>query len=195
MYLPPGITEEYFFKVADRVCKIVSATYKFGYHDSDDMYQQAMEEAIKGMRKYDPSRPLENFLFVHVRHRMNNYLRDHFQRSENPCAKCTHPETERDLCPRFLAWEKLNGAKKNIMQPNNIYNISDEGEPSMSSGDTVTAEANFNELNVKIDRQLNPALRADYKRILSGCAVPKARRLEVQKAVAEILGVEHGPIQ
>jgi len=74
------VTEEEFLRVLDNISKRLGHKFKFGYHDFDDMKQQASIFALEGLEKYDNSRPLENFLWTHVRNRLFNYKRNNYQK-------------------------------------------------------------------------------------------------------------------
>jgi DNA-directed RNA polymerase specialized sigma subunit len=86
--LPHGVSEEEFLTVLDNISKRLGHKFKFGYHNFDDMKQQAAIFALEGLEKYDKKRPLENFLWTHVRNRLFNYKRDNYQRPDKPCLSC-----------------------------------------------------------------------------------------------------------
>ena len=86
--LQNNVTEEEFLQVLENISKRLAHKFKFGYHTYEDMKQQAAIFALEGLEKYDNSRPLENFLWTHVRDRLFNYKRDNFQRPDKPCLTC-----------------------------------------------------------------------------------------------------------
>lgn len=55
--LPHGVTEEDFLKVLDNISKRLGHKFRFGYHDFEDMKQQAAIFAMEGLEKYDNTRP------------------------------------------------------------------------------------------------------------------------------------------
>ena len=131
--LPNGVTEEEFLTVLDNISKRLGHKFRFGYHDFDDMKQQACIFAMEGLEKYDNTRPLENFLWTHVRNRLFNYKRNNYQRPDKPCLTCPLFDknyncslsqcskfNNKDDCELYLAWSVRNEAKKNIMQPTHI---------------------------------------------------------------------------
>jgi len=135
--LPNGVSEEEFLKVLDNISKRLGYKFKFGYHSYDDMCQQAAIFALEGLKKYDNKRPLENFLWTHVRNRLFNYKRDNYKRPDKPCLTCPfydkHFEKSDNQCTEFKnqmdcelykKWFDRNDAKKNIMQPSFIENDS-----------------------------------------------------------------------
>ena len=72
------VTDEAFLEALNIVTKRLVYKFKFGYHEIEDMKQQAAVFAIEALEKYDHKRPLENFLWVHVRNRLFNFKRDNF---------------------------------------------------------------------------------------------------------------------
>ena len=84
----PSIDENELLNVIDIITKKLAYKFKFGYHDIEDMKQQISIFAIEGLKNYDHKRPLENFLWTHVRNRLFNYKRDNYQRPDKPCYSC-----------------------------------------------------------------------------------------------------------
>lgn len=124
-----GISEESFVQAAENVTKKLSYKFKFGYHDIDDMKQQATIFALEALERYDKSRPLENFLWTHVRNRLFNYKRDNYQRPDKPCATCPlfDPKLLKSTsgcekydnkmsCDLYKQWSDRNNRKKNLVQ-------------------------------------------------------------------------------
>ena len=79
------VDENEFLKIVDIISKKLAYKFKFGYHEYDDMKQQISIFALEGLKNYDHKRPLENFLWTHVRNRLFNYKRDNYQRPDKPC--------------------------------------------------------------------------------------------------------------
>src|SRR5690348_9353769 len=93
MKLPDGIkySEAEVLDIIERVVKTLAAKFRFGYHEIEDMKQYGILCAIKVLsepNKYDVTKPLENFLYTHIRNRFINYKRDNYMRSEVPCKTC-----------------------------------------------------------------------------------------------------------
>lgn len=127
------VSDEEFVEVWNKISKKLSYKFKFGYHDVEDMKQQAAIFALEGLEKYDGVRPLENFLWTHVRNRLFNFKRNNYQRPDLPCKIC--PFYDKHLkqstnqctkfgdkldCKEFKSWNDRNESKKNIMQLNYI---------------------------------------------------------------------------
>lgn len=195
--LPNGVSEEEFLKVLDNISKRLGHKFRFGYHDFDDMKQQAAIFAIEGLAKYDNSRPLENFLWTHVRNRLFNYKRNNYQRPDKPCFgcvffdkgfKCSNNQCEKFTdkmdCELYASWANRNESKKNIMQPKYI-----EDESSIKS----TASSNFvddisdQELIKFLDSNIESEYREDYLRLKHGEKVNKNKLQKLQQHVLELV--------
>jgi RNA polymerase sigma factor (sigma-70 family) len=190
--VPEGYSEAEVISEIERIISILAPTFKFGYYDVDDIKQEARIEAWKALARYDPSRPLANFLYTHVRNRLINLKRDKYHRNDPPCKLChegrLHSVTE--ACGRYKDWCKRNTSKQNIMNPLDLLNISDENEKNTRSESGVLDDIVINELLRRIDEELPVELRSHYLQMRSGMNIPKARRREVEKAILEILNNE-----
>ena len=82
------ITEQELLDTIDIITKKLAYKFKFGYHQIEDMKQQISIFALEGLENYDNKRPLENFLWTHVRNRLFNFKRDNYQRPDKPCKTC-----------------------------------------------------------------------------------------------------------
>ena len=104
--LPKGVSQEDFLTALDNITKRLASKFRFAYHSIDDMKQQAAIFALEGLKNYDTSRPLENFLWTHVRNRLFNYKRNNYQRPDNPCITCPffdkHLQNSNNQCSKFL---------------------------------------------------------------------------------------------
>ena len=63
------ISEQELLDTIDIISTKLSYKFKFGYHELEDMKQQISIFALEGLQNYDYQRPLENFLWTHVRNR------------------------------------------------------------------------------------------------------------------------------
>lgn len=163
-----------------------SPDYRFGVHDRDDVEQQAVLLALRVLAqpgKYDPERPLENFLYRHCRNRLINWKRDEFIRPEPPCRCCDPFDPPAQPCVRWHAWWRRNSAKMGLARPG--------GLPCPTGGegreDAPPEVAACNEIEDAIEKDLPSDLRSDYLRMRAGSPVPKARREKVRAAVLEVL--------
>lgn len=177
MRIPKGMTQSEVLEVVNGICDRYAYKFKFGYYTPDDIRQEAFIIALDALERYDESRPLENFLAVHVKNRLNNFKRDRYYRQQK--------KKEGDNL------DHLNNSKKYLMDTLDIDNIRDEKEKSMSiENDFVDKIAN-NELLEIIDEHLDVSFRSDYLRVRDGTYVPKPRREQIIEEITQILK-DHG---
>ena len=86
--LPQDMSEEQVLQIINDISNRLAAKFKFGYHEIEDMKQQARMFAWEALDRYDGVRPLENFLWTHVRNRLYNFKRNNYSRLEKPCDTC-----------------------------------------------------------------------------------------------------------
>jgi DNA-directed RNA polymerase specialized sigma24 family protein len=192
------MTEEEVLRIIDKIATRVAPKYTFGYYDVEDVEQEARREAIKGLLKYDGKRPLENFLWIHLKNRLFNLRRDKYQRTTPPCStckqkvdgKCTKYD-EVEHCNVHDAWTRRNEAKKNLMAPIGISSVVDEHEQNMRVQPHTQSELEITELESLLDREIPAALRPDYLRMKAGDKVAKTKRVAVQEVVQKILEDHH----
>jgi hypothetical protein len=175
-------------RIMTKVCRSIRYTYRFAGNEAADLEQEGYYEALKLFAKgsYDISRPLENFLHVHLNRRLSNFKRNRSIRIEAPCS-CCDLKCPKDPCKRWLDWDRRNTIKQNILQPIDLDSVADETESNMRTESTAFDEAASCELANMIDSMLPVDLRADYLRLMSGQTIPKNRRHCVQQAVRELL--------
>lgn len=193
--LPHGVSEEDFLKVLDNISKRLGHKFRFGYHDFEDMKQQAAIFAMEGLEKYDNTRPLENFLWTHVRNRLFNFKRNNYQRPDKPCHNC--PFFDKNFqcssnqcteyankmeCKLYASWSNRNEAKKNIMQPSYIEHDSQNPQ----SEDFLSATQN-KELIKILDENILPEYRENYLKLKHGTKISKSNLTKLQKHISEIM--------
>ena len=82
MKIPKGMTEKEVTETINKVADRYAYKFQFGFYTPDDIRQEAFIIAMEAMDRYDESRPLENFLAVHVKNRLNNFKRDKYYRQQ-----------------------------------------------------------------------------------------------------------------
>jgi hypothetical protein len=176
-------------RVIMEVARNLSRKAKFGYHTRLDMAQQGAIFALEVLDSghYDVNRPLEGFLYIHVRNRLANYKRDNYVRSERPCQCCDPFNPPLAPCDKWTAWNNRNLCKQNLMRPLDVYSVADENERNMRVNSDVEEEASINELVALIDQELPVELRSDYLKMKTGVTIPKGRRIRVRTAIMEIM--------
>lgn len=184
--LPNDVTEEEFLRVLDNISKRLAYKFKFGYHDYDDMKQQAAIFAMEGLQKYDKSRPLENFLWTHVRNRLFNYKRNNYQRPDKPCLTCPFYDksfknsasqctkfANKDSCELYAAWTQRNNTKKNIMLPQNIDQTTETAKNQHNFNDPSFIHENKEIVSFLDANITRPEHRETYLKLKNGSKVNK----------------------
>lgn len=189
MNYPHDLTEEQVMTAMNKAVALLAQTFSFGYFDSDDIRQEAYIFGLEALSRYDPSRPLENFLYSHIKNRLINFKRDKYHRTDPPCKICAehgkHPDGS--VCTKYAAWKKRNSSKQNLMRPLDIQNLSDENEKSVRQSHNIIDEATLTEARNLIDDHLSIELRSIYLRIRAGESVPKAKRVKLENALRDLI--------
>jgi DNA-directed RNA polymerase specialized sigma24 family protein len=191
MTIPPGHTEQSVLDAIERSVAILAPSFVFGPYDIDDVRQQARLYALEAIEggKYDPSRPLENFIYTHCRNRLINLKRDKLHRTDVPCRRCHEGDfcTSDGVCKVYSEWRARNSAKANLMRPVALDRVADEKERRTRTDSTAEGDVQAAELKRLIDEKLPVELRADYLKMLGGVSIPPPRRKVVEAAVKDIL--------
>lgn len=181
-----AIDENELLKVIDIISKKLAYKFKFGYHEIEDMKQQISIFALEGLANYDHKRPLENFLWTHVRNRLFNYKRDNYQRPDKPCYSCplydphnikSHSGCEKysdkNDCEPYTHWMSRNSVKKNLMHLSTIDEIKDYGSAFITQEDSLFSTISDNEILKTIEINLNGDFRILYLRLKNGGKISK----------------------
>lgn len=186
------ISDEEFLEVLDKITKRLAHKFKFGYHSAEDMKQQAAIFALEGLKNYDYKRPLENFLWTHVRNRLFNYKRNNYQRPDKPCLTCPlydpNYKTSNNQCSKFLekkdcdlysSWSKRNDAKKNIAKPSCVEDLSTLSGPQKLLDNSEII--NFLDIHIKAE------YRDIYLKLKHNQKINKSELTKLQKHISEIM--------
>ncbi len=198
--LPNGVTEEEFLIVLDNISRRLGHKFKFGYHDFDDMKQQAAIFAIEGLEKYDNSRPLENFLWTHVRNRLFNYKRNNYQRPDKPCLTCPFYDklckqsasactkySNKEECDLYAGWTKRNNTKKNIMVPQSIDNTIETAKKHHATQDPSFIHGNKEIIQFLDTHITKPEFRETYLKLKNGTKINKPSLDKLKAHVLELM--------
>lgn len=198
--LPNDVNEAEFIRVVENISKRLGYKFKFGYHDFDDMKQQAYIFALEGLQKYDNKRPLENFLWTHIRNRLFNYKRNNYQRPDKPCLTCPFFDktyscstnqcsqfTNKSDCELYSNWSIRNETKKNIMQPSYIDK---EPESSHSSSSDLVESISNKEVLEFLDLNISSEYRENYLKLKHGLKIPKQQLIKLKQYIQKLI-VEH----
>lgn len=153
--------ENEFIEIVDRIAQRLARKFLFGYHTLEDMKQQCYVEALKGLEKYDKSRPLENFLWIHIRNRLFNYKRDNYTRPDRI------NESKKDLISP--AKEQAAPVQDQITEPSFLLHHKDlidriDGEISIQNRDNWIKMRN----GIKITKLKRDKLIDEIRMILNG---------------------------
>lgn len=196
----PQVSETELLRVIDVISKKLAYKFKFGYHEIEDMKQQISIFAIEGLKNYDHNRPLENFLWTHVRNRLFNYKRDNYQRPDKPCLACPLYDPNKaqsssgclqydnkNDCDLYSKWSIRNSSKKNLMYWSTIEEIKDYSNAFSDNGEH-SLNINDQEILNILDEQLNGEHRIIYLKLLGGSKVNKAEIDKLVVRIKQILG-------
>lgn len=200
--LPHNINEDEFLEVLNNISKRLAYKFHFGYHSIEDMKQQAAIFALEGLEKYDSSRPLENFLWTHVRNRLFNFKRDNYQRPDKPCLSCrfydkhcvksTNECTEfanKNDCEEYNAWFNRNNSKKNIMKPVAIEEVGDNSLTSVNLDSVIDAVEKKQIFDI-LDKNIPAPFRETYLKLKHGDKVYKSDLQKILPVIKQILADE-----
>lgn len=194
------INEDEFLKIIDIISKKLAYKFKFGYHDYDDMKQQISIFALEGLKNYDYKRPLENFLWTHVRNRLFNYKRDNYQRPDKPCLTCPLYDpycknsssgcseyNNKNDCSLYSSWLARNSTKKNLMHPTTIEEVKNYGNIFCSEDELLLNNIAANEILQLVEQHLTGDDRTIYLKVKNGSKVSKADMDKLTARLQEIM--------
>lgn len=186
---PKGYTEQQVLEAIEKAVQMLSRSFPFGYFDRDDIKQEARIFGLECLAKFNTARPLENFLFAHIRNRLLNLRRNKFMRSDPPCKKCHDGVFCFDPmpCEAYRKWLATNITKANIMCPTNIEHIEHDNEKhAQCQNDTLDKLATEEILRI-IDRELPVEHRAAYLQLRAGIKLSRSKTSEVIDIVRGII--------
>lgn len=188
--IPQDMTEQEVMQVIDNVANRLARRFKFGYHEVEDMKQQARLFAWEGLDGYINGLPLENYLWTHVRNRLFNFKRDKYERPGNPCESCKENNCDCHNCKTYQKWIAHNKSKKNLMNPVDIENVVDEHEKNMRDC-SDDGELEYRELLEKIRAEMSIPLYKMFIRLQYGGKLNKIQKTKVQIEVDRIMEKYH----
>lgn len=165
MNLPEGLDEQYVTEVITKISKRLAPKYVFSGYEVEDIEQEAFLIGVLGLEKYDPSRPLENFMYTHINNRLKTFKRDNYYRMDYGSSA-----------------QKIQDRKKNLIEPvplDAIYTV--------GAVDNTMDAAHLNEIMDLIDRKLPSHLRRDYLKLQSNSSLPKGRKAYIIEVIEAII--------
>jgi hypothetical protein len=194
MKIPKGQTEDEVVRIMTKVASGLGYKFQFGYHSIEDMKQMGIQFAIEALDKYDETRPLENFLWIHVFNRLYNEKRNKYSRPNTPCYQCPLYNTklesqcenfaDRMECNLYNGWFTRNESKKNLMSTLELDNVNDEYEENMRLEDE---DHESKELIGLIDSNVSIEFRQDWLRLRDNLKLSKVRRTRILEEISLIL--------
>lgn len=191
----PKVSEEELLQVLDKITKKLIHKFRFGYHSAEDMKQQASIFALEALDRYDGKRPLENFLWTHVRNRLFNFKRNNYQRPDSPCITCPlydkHMKNSSNGCLKYEQkldcslynnWFTRNENKKNIMQPSYIDN--DQEYFCNKFGEDLVSNKEIIEF---LDSNIHQEYRESYLKLKHGSKITKDKLDKLKKHILSLL--------
>lgn len=176
-------------RIIDNIADRLASKYRFGYHELEDMKQQARLVALEGLESYDGERPLENFLWTHVRNRLYNFKRDNYFRPEKPCDKC--PLFQNEKCTKFQDQMECDLYEKwltRIEKRKSLMSTVDQDDVLQDYED-VSSHLDKKEIFNLIDSKIPVELREYWIRFIHNLRLNKLKReqiiLEIQMILKE----------
>lgn len=166
MIIPDCMDEEKVMSCISKVIDRISPRYVFHGYTLQDIMQESFIICMEGLKRYDCSRPLENFLSVHLSNRLKNFIRDNYytNNSDEDRTKIVKPA-------------QLSG-EDNIIDNTNKYSVDDQ-------------KIDYSEMQKILDLKIPASYRLDYLKIVHDVYITKSRREEIENLIVEILA-EHG---
>ena len=166
MNVPEGMTETEVVDQINTVVDRIAPKYTFYGNTTDDIKQEAFIICIEALNRYDPSKPLENFLSVNLSNRLKTFVRDNY------FTGATSEARKKLVQPAHLDYE------------NSI--IDEEGKFSNSY-----EQLDMDSMTGIVDQYMPANVRMDYLKLINDVYISKQRREEVVEIVKQLLE-EHG---
>jgi DNA-directed RNA polymerase specialized sigma24 family protein len=173
MKIPNNMTKQDVIDTITNVSRRLASKFTFAHYTEDDIAQEAFMIGMEALDRYDENRPLENFLFVHIRNRLKNFKRDNYIRYEQ----------DKEF--------RYNQIKKSLAEPDNLDTVFDVQSKNSISDSVFIELVDNKEIFDLIDKHLAVPYRGDYLRMKNGVHVPKPRRDEIIVEIRNIF-MEHG---
>lgn len=179
--------------IIDKIAKRLAGRYRFGYNDVEDIEQQARIIALMGLKDYDGVRPLENFLWVHVKNRLYNFRRDNFLRIHGACEKCNESNgactkyEQIEDCPTYQEWYERHVAKLNLLYPLEFSCVDDKNENNMVDNIDASGVLMCAELENILNKYIPLEHRHTYLRLRYGYRVATQYKIPLLQLMHEII--------
>lgn len=158
MKLPRNMKEDEVVSQIMTIIDRIAPKYAFNGYSVEDIKQESFIICMDALDRYDPNRPLENFLSVHLSNRLKNFVRDNYYTKNDDESK-----------------KKLLNAKSIISE-----------DISVEETDYIE-NVDISDIKHIIDIELPMSYRADYLKIINNVYVPKKRRAEVLSVLKQLV--------
>lgn len=166
MIIPSGMSPEQVLRQIEKVVKRIAPKYTFYGYTVEDISQESFIICMEALPRYDATRPLENFLSVHLSNRLKNFIRDnHFTNTEDE-------NKVRVMKPAQLDHEH------SLVDQRNVFVVDEDAIDCV-------------EMSKLIDKKLPAQYRMDYLKMKNDAYISRNRREEIITVITEIL-TEHG---
>ena len=164
MKIPSNLSEQEVINTITKVARKLAPKYVFASYEVEDIEQEAFLMGVEGLKRYDTSKPLENFMYTHINNRLKNFKRDNYYRFDYGNA------------------QKIQDRKKSILEPADITALY-----CVSIDDDTVDNAHLSEMLDLIDRTLPSDLRGDYLKLRTNSPLPKGRKAIIIQAIEDII--------
>jgi len=168
MKIPKNLNEQEVVDTITRVARKLAPKYVFASYEVEDIEQEAFMMGVEALDRYDPAKPLENFLYAHINNRLKNFKRDNYYRFDYGNA------------------QKIQDCKKSILEPMDIAALY-----SVCTQDDISNDAQIAETLDTIDEKLPPDLRRDYLKLRTNSFLPKGRKANIIRVIEQIINGEY----
>lgn len=158
MKIPTGMSEKETIEKINLVVNRISPKYTFKGYEVEDIKQEAFMICMDALDRYDTSRPLENFLSVHLSNRLKNFVRDNYFTKGDE-------EKKKVLSPKQLGHD------------DHIVDKHEQTDIKIDSKDVINL----------IDKFLPVEFRSDFLKFTNDVYVPKKRKLILIQVIKNIL--------
>ena len=164
MKIPKNMTEEQVISTISKISSRLANKFTFANYEEEDIAQEAFIIGMDAMERYDEIRPLENFLFTHIKNRLINFKRDNYYRPDEGKA------------------EIIQQGKRKLLEAQSVDTIQNFLISSESSNSIETRE-----LLDYIDVHLPANMRSDYLRFRNDQSLTKTKKAKLIEELRVIM--------
>jgi DNA-directed RNA polymerase specialized sigma24 family protein len=164
MKIPKNMTEEQVVSTISKISSRLASKYTFPNYEADDISQEAFIIGMEALDRYDGVRPLENFLSIHIKNRLNNFKRDNYYRQDEGKA------------------EEIQQGKKKLLDASSL-----EDMRTFIFHKEASQSLEERELLEYIDSYIPANMRGDYLRFKNEQTLTKTKRAHLLTELRAIL--------